>query len=408
MERIRTSRRFDTYVQTASRLVIIALSVAPVLLRAQGSGGPGDRQPVRMRQPRIMPLPEAQWTDVQRNLAQKYSRSDNGFRTLLNVPQIVDSVMPLTIYLSEESTLTPRHRELLILRTAWLCGSQSLWPVHAARARMAGLTAGEIRRVAEGPDAAGWASSEHTLLQLVDQLYRNSAVIDSTWRQLASTYDMYQLMDAVETVNHFTFLSLMYNSFGVQPDASTTDRLPADIRYRVVVPEREPLTVARISPVEGTGLAVSRTFARYPKLNEARTPRAGFVNRLSPLSPRHREMLILRMGWDCGSEYEWAQHVGRVGRARDHGLDPVRIAQGPNRPEWDPFEATLLRAADELYREAAVSDATWRALAARFDTGSLMSAVLTASSYRATSMALNTFGVQLEPGDERFPRVSSR
>ncbi|HYL35851.1 MAG TPA: carboxymuconolactone decarboxylase family protein [Bryobacteraceae bacterium] len=394
----------------ASRLAIIALCVAgPVLLTAQAPSRPGDRPPARLRQPRIPPLPEAQWTDAQRNLAQKYSGSDNAFRTLLNVPQIVDSVMPLAIYLSEESTLTPRHRELLILRTAWLCGNESLWPVHAARARTAGLTTREIRRVAEGPDAAGWASFERTLLQLADQLYRNSAVTDRTWRELASSYDVYHLMDAVETVNHFTFLSLMYNSFGVQPDAGAADRLPADIPYRVVVPEREPpLTAARISPVEGTGIAVSRTFARYPKLNAARAPRAGFVNRLSPLSPRHREMLILRMGWDCQSEYEWAQHVGRVGRAREHGLDPLRIAQGPERAEWDPFEATLLRAADELYRDAAVSDTSWKALAARFDTASLMSAVLTASSYRATSMALNALGVQLEPGDERFPRLASQ
>ena len=160
--------------------------------------------------------------------------------------------------------------------------------------------------------------------------------------------------------------------------------------------------------MDGTGIAVGRTFARHPKLNEARTLRAGFVNRLSPLVPRHREMLILRSGWNCQSEYEWAQHVGRVGRARDHGLDPMRIAEGPDRPGWDPFEATLLRAADELYRDATVSDATWNALAARFDTASLMSAVFTASSYRATSMSLNTYGVQLEPGDERFPRVGSR
>jgi hypothetical protein len=37
-----------------------------------------------------------------------------------------------------------------------------------------------------------------------------------------------------------------------------------------------------------------------------------------------------------------------------------------------------------------------------------MSAVFTASSYRATSMSLNAFGVQLEPGNERFPKVATR
>ena len=396
----------------SGRFTFIAITlclVAPALLRAQDPVRPGERQPAHLMQPRIPPLPETQWTDVHRNLEQKYSSSDNGFTTLLNVPQIVDSAMPFTIYLSGQSTLIPRHRELLILRTVWLCGNQSLWSVHAARARAAGLTSAETRRVAEGPAVAGWAGFERTLLQLADQLYRNSSVTDSTWRELAAAYDVNHLMDAVETVNHFTFLSLLYNSIGVQPEPGATDQWPSDIRYRVVVPEREPpLRAARISPVEGTAIAVTRTFARYPKLNEARTPRAGFVNRLSPLVPRHREMLILRMGWDCRSEYEWAQHVGRVGRARDYGLDPARIAQGPNWSGWDPFEATLLKAADELYRDAAVSDATWKALAARFDTASLMSAVFTASAYRATSMALNAFGVQLEPGDERFPTSASR
>jgi hypothetical protein len=55
-----------------------------------------------------------------------------------------------------------------------------------------------------------------------------------------------------------------------------------------------------------------------------------------------------------------------------------------------------------------VSDRTWAALSARYDAGLMMSAVLTASSYRATSMALNAFGVQLQPGDERFPELSAR
>ncbi len=381
----------------------------PGYLIGQVSARPGDRRPTSLAHPRIAPLAESEFSDAQRNLARKYARSDNGFRTLLRVPQIVEGAMPMTIYLTEESSLSPRHRELLILRTVWLCGNQALWPVHAASARTAGMTPAEIHRIADGPDAAGWTGIERTLLQLADQLFRNSAVTDATWRELASAYDVNHLMDAVETVDHFTFLSLLYNSLGIQPDAGAAEKMPANVRYRVAVPAREPpLSAPRVSPVEGTAIAVSRTFARYPKLNAARVPRAGFVNRQSPLDPRYREMLILRMGWDCRSEYEWAQHVGRVGRAREHGVDPLRVAQGPRQPGWDRFEAALLHAADELYQDAIVSDGTWTTLAARFDAASLMSAVFTASSYRATSMALNALGVQLEPGDERFPRSVSR
>jgi 4-carboxymuconolactone decarboxylase len=373
---------------------------------------PGSRQPIGPAAPRIAPLPEARWDDTHRQLVAKFARDgrpDNGLRTLLHLPVLVEAVVPYTNYLEERSTLQPRHRHLLILRTAWVSGSQALWSSAAARARAGGLSDAEIRRVAEGAGAKGWSSVEETLLRMTDQLYRISSVRDETWKALAAAYDLLGQVDAVETVNHFTTLALLYNSLGVQPDEGATERLPRDVPYRLFAGEREPaLTVARIAPVEGAGIAVGRTFGRHPRLNEVRGGRANFINRVSKLTPRHREMLILRTGWNTQSEYEWAQHVGSVGRAREHGLDPVRIAEGPTAPGWDPFEMAILQAADDLYRDTVVSDRVWRLLAERFDTGLLMSAVFTASSYRATAMALNAFGVQLEPGDERFPQIPSR
>src|SRR5439155_4157873 len=106
-----------------------------------------------------------------------------------------------------ETSLSPRHRELLILRTAWLCGNRPLWSAHAARARQAGMTASEIRRVAEGPDTSGWDGFEATLLRLADQLHRNASVTNATWQAVSASYDLFRSMEAVETVNHFTMLS---------------------------------------------------------------------------------------------------------------------------------------------------------------------------------------------------------
>jgi alkylhydroperoxidase family enzyme len=327
----------------------------------------------------------------------------------LNVPEIVDGVMPYTNYLADDSTLSPRHRELLILRVAWLCGSESLWATHAARARSAGLTTAEIRNVAQGPETKGWDPFEATLLRVVDQLFRNSSVADATWQALAAKYDMFHLMDAVETAGHFVMLAMVYNSLGVQPDTTLSDRLPKDVPYRVVVPAREPaLATARFTPVEGRGISVNRTMARYPKLYERWQPRQGLVVRVSKLPPKQRELLTLRTGWNCQSEYEWAKHVGTVGRARDHGLDPVQIAEGANSPVWDATEKALIRAADELYRDTVVSEATWRALSPQLGPELMMTAVVTVSDFRTISMSLNAYGVQLEEGDEHFPKVSSR
>jgi alkylhydroperoxidase family enzyme len=396
-------------MRTPILLSCVLAAAAGVVPGAQSSlPRPGAQKPVPPARARIAPLAEAARGDVHRKLEQMFGgdRFDAGFSTLLHVPAMAEGIMPYTIYLSENSTLSPRHRELLALRAAWLAGNEVVWATHAARARTAAFAPAELRRVAAGPDAAGWETFEKTLLQLADQLYRNSSVSNRTWTALGGTYSEHQLMDAVETVNHFTMLSMLYNSFGVQSNAPPADRLPADVRYRVNVSDPEPpLARARVEPVPGDGIAVGRTLARHPKLNEARARRANFINRVSKLQPRHREMFILRIGWNCRSEYEWAQHVGSVGRAREHGLEPIRIARGADDPGWDAFEKTILRAVDELYRDASISDRTWAGLAERYDTELLMSAVFTASSYRATSMVLNALGVQLEAGNERFPEL---
>jgi alkylhydroperoxidase family enzyme len=366
---------------------------------------PGSRQPRPPATARIAPLPEAQWTAEQREVVTTFERdagADPALRTLVRLPELARAIAPYTRYLVEDSTLPVRIRRLLILRTAWLNGSEAVWSRYAS-----GLAAGERRRVAEGPSASGWSEGDRALLRTADELYRLSSVTNATWKSIADAFDQHGVIDVVETVNHFTTLSLLYNSIGVQP-GNASDRMPRDIAYRIATGQREPpLGEARVAPAEGAGIAVGRTFARHPKLNAVRGGRANFILRGSPLQPRHREMLILRTGWNTQSEYEWAQHVGSVGRARDYGLEPVNIAKGPD-AGWDPFEAAILRAADELYRDSVVSDATWKTLSTRFNEGEMMSAVFTASSYRATAMALNAFGVQLEPSDERFPQVRAK
>jgi hypothetical protein len=164
-----------------------------------------------------------------------------------------------------------------------------VWSEHAAIARKAGFTSDQLRRIAQGPDAKGWDALEATLLRLADQMFRNSSVNDATWKALAASYDMYHLMDAVMTVTDFTTISLMYNSLGVQPDEGLVDRIPTDIPYRVVVPDREPpLEVARVEPAAGTGIAIGRTFARYRKLAAPRSTDSNYVNQKSKLDPRYR------------------------------------------------------------------------------------------------------------------------
>ena len=169
-------------------------------------------------------------------------------------------------------------------------------------------------------------------------------------------------------------------------------------------------TLARLydlqhDPVAGDELRVRRTLRRHPEIAAQwnANPRYILDPEKSRLTPHDRELLILRMGWNSQAVYEWAKHVGSVGRARDHGLEPKWIAQGGDASGWNTNELTLIDAANEMYRDSMIADETWDDLSNRYDMHQMISIAATASRYRKVSMTLNAFGVQPLPDDERFP-----
>jgi alkylhydroperoxidase family enzyme len=149
-------------------------------------------------------------------------------------------------------------------------------------------------------------------------------------------------------------------------------------------------------------LNIYRTLARYPKLAKRWLVFGAHILAKNTVEPRERELLILRTGWRCRSGYEWGQHV-RIGLSA--GLteaDIERIKQGPAAEGLDPFDATLLRAADELHDDQFITDATWQALGERYDDKQKLDLIFTVGQYTLVSMALNTLGIQLEEGTKGF------
>lgn len=176
----------------------------------------------------------------------------------------------------------------------------------------------------------------------------------------------------------------------------TEPRLPA-----LTVETAEGESRAQLERAEARGgpvLNVTRTLANYPELSSAWGRFARHVLAGSSLPPRERELVILRMGWNCQSGYEFGQHR-RIGQEAGLTLEEVeRTKQGPDDPAWTEHEAALLRATDELHSDAFVTDATWNKLAETYDSQQLMDVVFAAGQYNLVSMALNSLGVQLEPG----------
>ena len=71
---------------------------------------------------------------------------------------------------------------------------------------------------------------------------------------------------------------------------------------------------------------------------------------------------------------------------------------GPEMEGLSDKDVLLLTATDELHADAHVSDVTWHKLADFYSVEQMMDLVFTVGQYNLVSMALNSFGVQLDEG----------
>ncbi len=177
--------------------------------------------------------------------------------------------------------------------------------------------------------------------------------------------------------------------------------------------QREALAVftsgARdVTKSAGTVLNIFRTLVHAPKALTAFLAWGSYIlSRRNSLSERDRELVILRTGFNCGSGYEFTQHT-RIGL--DAGLTEAEIEAikaGPTDPSWSAEDRAMLQATDDLTRDFHVADASWAALSF-LSQKQQMDLVMTVGNYTQVSMMLNSFGVQLDPGQTLDPALDHR
>ncbi len=132
-----------------------------------------------------------------------------------------------------------------------------------------------------------------------------------------------------------------------------------------------------------------------------------FASRLMPygtLPPQDSELVILRVGFRCDSEYERFQHVPLAKRAglRDPMIEwtaePVgTTVEPPSGAGIDAGRAALLvAAADELLDTHDLVDDTWARLAAIYKEHQLIEFCMLVGHYAMLAGTLNAVGIQLE------------
>jgi alkylhydroperoxidase family enzyme len=187
---------------------------------------------------------------------------------------------------------------------------------------------------------------------------------------------------------------------------------------RLAAPRIEPIDSNRLDPAAqaalellaepSRGFNIFQTLARAPAALGAFLGWGSYVlSKRNSLSERNREIAILRVGVNCGSGYEFAQHrvIGLSCGITEAEIEAIKL--GPDAPGWSPIERAILVACDELTRDHFVSSQSWIALESLGDRGR-MDLVFTVGQYTQVSMMLNSFGVQLDPGLMLDPALDRR
>ena len=168
------------------------------------------------------PLPNPKLRDPDKPKAR------NLLGTLARHPALARAYHTLNGHALYATTLTERQRELVVLRVAAVRGADYEWLQHTVVGEEVGMSAGEIRRVALGPDAPGWSAFESALLRAVDELVADASITDATWGVLAVELDEQQLLDLIFTVGAYDVLAMVMRAVRVQLD---DDLRPAETAF---------------------------------------------------------------------------------------------------------------------------------------------------------------------------------
>ncbi|MET8649004.1 carboxymuconolactone decarboxylase family protein [Nocardia aurea] len=142
----------------------------------------------------------------------------NTLGTLAHHPELARAYFTFNGHLLLATTLTERHREMVVMRVAAIRKSSYEWYQHLFVARDAGLSDEEIGRIAYGPDSPLWNTLEAAILRAVEEMIIDGGIGDATWQILATELDTRQILDLIFTAGGYDILALMFKSLGLDMD----------------------------------------------------------------------------------------------------------------------------------------------------------------------------------------------
>jgi alkylhydroperoxidase family enzyme len=151
-------------------------------------------------------------------------------------------------------------------------------------------------------------------------------------------------------------------------------------------------------------IALNRAMANNPEASRAMSGLALYIRHKMKLDPRLRELAIIQVGYLTKQAYEYSHHVkiGREFGVTDDDIRAVAIETEGRASNLDPLSRNVLRAAREMTRDLAMSDATFAALEKELGRAGVIDLALAIAFYNGVVRMLGTLQIDVEPEYQKY------
>lgn len=175
--------------------------------------------------PRIPVLldPSSEQAEILGKTALSDGTIPNVFLTMAHNTQLLKRVNVLGGYFSRFALLPARTVKLIILRTAHRAGSLYEFAIHRQLALEAGLLADkEVEGIVT--DTFDWAEEDRLGIRVVDELFEQHSLSDSTWAELVEAFPADIVIEMLMLVGFYRGLAGFLNSARIPLDDHIRDR----------------------------------------------------------------------------------------------------------------------------------------------------------------------------------------
>jgi 4-carboxymuconolactone decarboxylase len=170
-------------------------------------------------------VPEDQRTTFDELVQQRGGVPTHGPGSIMfNAPEIAKRGLELARYLREETSLSPRIRELAMLTTARENDCQFIWNAHAPMGRAAGLRDEIIDNLRDKHELTGLSPDEAAVVNYGRELVRSRQVSQATFDAAHAQFGVQGVTELTNLIGCYTMLAFNLNAFGAELPPEITEK----------------------------------------------------------------------------------------------------------------------------------------------------------------------------------------